>query len=241
LTLCETWAYSPSRLLMRGPRLEAILTWSSLGQRHRRCGAARGSRRKSRSSAAPARRFAPSVREALGARPHPLRGAAFNGWTRRRRWEAKASREDKGVKSPASCAPPGSTGPGNRNRRKLERRMASAATRTAARRTLKECAVRRSSPSLKGAKERGPARGRHKKRAMTRVWTRWKTEVGLLCVVLAITRKPHLRPFYNRPRLDRCSGVFSYLNKRDRATDAAASRMPCSWGIRRMGGRDCGA
>jgi hypothetical protein len=30
-----------------------------------------------------------------------------------------------------------------------------------------------------------------------------------------------LRPFYNRPRLDRCSAVFSYLNKRDRATDAA--------------------
>src|SRR4051794_744405 len=104
----------------------------------------------------------PRTREALGARPRPLRGAAFNGWTGGDEGERKLSGCDlspevrvQGQKSP-----------------QVERRMASAfrTTRTAARRTLNT--KRRSAlhpltfeGSLscnRGAKERGPARGRPK-------------------------------------------------------------------------------
>jgi hypothetical protein len=59
--------------------------------------------------AAPARGFAPRTREALGARPLRLRGAAFNGWTRLRRRRAKACRMKGATRLPSQ---PGSTGPG---------------------------------------------------------------------------------------------------------------------------------
>jgi hypothetical protein len=51
----------------------------------------------------------PRTREALGARPLLLRGAAFNGWTRLRRRRTKVGRIG-GPERPSSQ--PGSTGPG---------------------------------------------------------------------------------------------------------------------------------
>ena len=54
------------------------------------------------------------TREALGRRPSPLRGTAFNGWTRHGRRAAKAARIGEGAALPSA---PGSYGPGDRNRR----------------------------------------------------------------------------------------------------------------------------
>jgi hypothetical protein len=60
------------------------------------------------------RGLSPCTREASGPRPPPLRGAAFNGWTRLGRRRAKACR----IGEPAGLSSqPGSHGPEDRNRR----------------------------------------------------------------------------------------------------------------------------
>src|SRR5450759_5147628 len=82
--------------------LEAFLKWG-------RCGA--------RGRASQAR-----TREALGRRPSPLRGTAFDGWTRRGRRAAKAARIREGAALPSA---PGSYGPGDR-KAAMERREAPA-------------------------------------------------------------------------------------------------------------------
>jgi hypothetical protein len=58
--------------------------------------------------AAPARGLVIRTREALGPRPPPLRGAAFNGWTWMGRRRAKACRMKVARRPPSQ---PGSTGP----------------------------------------------------------------------------------------------------------------------------------
>ena len=95
-----------------GTRLEAILMWSSPGKRRRRCGAARGlGPEMVQPSAAPARGFAPSAREALGGPSAPTTRGCLQ-WLDEEETKGGESLPGQGVTSPASRSPPGSMGPG---------------------------------------------------------------------------------------------------------------------------------
>src|SRR5450759_4911225 len=102
--------------------LEAFLKWG-------RCGA--------RGRASQAR-----TREALGRRPSPLRGTAFDGWTRRGRRAAKAARIREGESFPSA---PGSYGPGTEIAA-MERRVAQPSVLTPGGVRTDGCATRRSIP-----------------------------------------------------------------------------------------------
>src|SRR6476660_3409339 len=126
-----------------GTRLEAIPTWSSPGQRRRRCGAALGASIRQRIRAergARARPWGP-VRTHYEGLPSM---AGRGGDEGRRKPPGEATGEEPGVSISAR-----KHGSRDTNRRKLERRMASA-SRDAYRRkadSYQGCAVRRSSPS----------------------------------------------------------------------------------------------
>ena len=151
-----------------GTRLEAILTWSSPGPRRRRCGAALGASirqriRAERGARAGIRTLRPG---GLGGPSAPTTRGCLRWLDEEETKGGESLPGRQGVKSPASCSPPGSTGPGTqiaanwsagwRARRK---------TRTAARRTLtKDAPFGAPAPHFfrRGARKRGPARGRHK-------------------------------------------------------------------------------
>src|SRR5260221_13914784 len=95
----------------------------------------------------------PRLGEAPGRRPLQLRGAAFNGWTRRGGRAAKAA----WMRYPRPEARSRWT-----EKPQVERRVANVPVArhvNAARRWTAGCAARRSIPSQWGAKEDGPPRG----------------------------------------------------------------------------------
>ena len=156
-----------------GTRLEAILTWSSPGPRRRRCGAALGASIRQRIRAergARARPWGP-VRTHYEGLPSM---AGRGGDEGRRKPPGEATGEEPGVSLSAR-----KHGSRDTNRRKLERRMASAfaRTRTAARRTLtKDAPFGAPAPHLQeGQKDEGLPGADQTTRAMTHVRMRTRS------------------------------------------------------------------
>ena len=147
-----TVLYTPFPPAHEGTLLEAILRWSS---RAVRGGDSPRVETRSRMGKPIWRRGArgrgshPRTREALGARPRPLRGAAFNGWTWLRRREAKALRMRPSRKARSVSAR--KNGSRDRNRRKWSagwRACRSQGARSPSKADSQETsAVRRSIPS----------------------------------------------------------------------------------------------
>jgi hypothetical protein len=139
---------------MRGAFLEAILRWSSRAGvaeiRHAEVRSQGGETRTWRRGAR-GRGSHPRTREALGARPRPLRGAAFDGWTGWDEGERKLSGCDRAVRLDQSQ--PGRTGPGTEIAAKWS---AGRCLSPIARREWTPPASRRFSQEPQGARSQGP-------------------------------------------------------------------------------------